>query len=264
MHIDATTGFLYWWNKPDGKVLGAISLADTLLTQLPAPEFCFRLSRQGRFRDFRADSAASLATWVKHLSDEIAARTSGTAAPVGAAGLSGPLPTVTRGGVGAASTGTISAASTSGGRPALVKSGSSRDVNELRGEGGATSAVGGGAGENETSPAKEEERTQSLEAELLVLKQRVRELEERNAKLEGGGNAAANGGSGGGGDEEEDAKAAALLKTMNLESDQSLRDQLEDMRFQHKSAQKRLKVANETIKKQAQRIALLEGGKPPQ
>ena len=71
MHIDATTGYLYWWNKPDGKVLGAIALADTVLTQLPAPEYCFRLSRQGRFRDLRADTAAisAMTLWQATLGD---------------------------------------------------------------------------------------------------------------------------------------------------------------------------------------------------
>ena len=40
--------------------------------------------------------------------------------------------------------------------------------------------------------------------------------------------------------------------------DSVLRDQLEDIQFQLKATQKRLKAANETIKRQAQRIALLE------
>jgi hypothetical protein len=76
MHIDATTGHLYWWNKPDGKVLGAVSLIDCILTPMPAPEWCFRLSKGTKFRDFRADSNQNFETWVRHLNDEIAARSS--------------------------------------------------------------------------------------------------------------------------------------------------------------------------------------------
>ncbi len=253
---DATTGYLYWWNKPDGKVLGAISLADTILTQLPAPEFCFRLSRQGRFRDLRADSASSLATWVKHLTDEIAARSSGAGAGAAASGA------VAAGGTGVAGAAGVGSSATIG-RAQLTKSNSARDVTATSPK--LSEAKGGGAAAADDSASSgSADQKQSMEAEILVLKQRVKELETKNARLEERG--VESGASKRSGkdeeEEEEDAKAAELLKTMNLGGDESLRDQLEDLSFQLKACQKRLKAANETIKKQAQRIQLLEGKQP--
>lgn len=45
MTLDSGTGWLYWWTKPDGKVLGGIPLwASASCTVLPAPEASFRLA----------------------------------------------------------------------------------------------------------------------------------------------------------------------------------------------------------------------------
>jgi hypothetical protein len=174
MHIDATTGYLYWWNKPDGKVLGAISLADTILTALPAPEFAFRLSRNGRFRDLRADSASNLATWLKHLNEEIAARSSG------GAGMSDKTVSASR-------------------MPTLSKREGLESSSQL------AAANMGERGEEKNNQLGE--KNKQLAAEILILKERVKELEMRNAQLE-----AANAVKGSGDDDKEDVKAAELLK----------------------------------------------------
>jgi hypothetical protein len=43
--IDSETGWMYWWSKPDGKVVGAIPLfPQTVVTSLPAPESSFRIA----------------------------------------------------------------------------------------------------------------------------------------------------------------------------------------------------------------------------
>ncbi len=234
------------------KVLGAISLADTILTAMPAPEFSFRLSRSGRFRDFRADSASNLATWLKHLNEEIAARSGGGS---GAGGIGG------------------GDKNASAPVPAAKLTMSRRDGMEMSGQ----MTAGGDISKQSDDRAKQlEEKNKQLEAEILILKQRVKELEAKNAGLE-----AASGGGGGGGrtavEEPEDAKAAELLKVqinrkdfcfvsqdavsqaMNMGGDANMRDQVEDLTFQLKAAQKRLKQAAQTIKTQAQRIQLLEG-----
>lgn len=243
------------------KVLGAISLADTILTALPAPEFSFRLSRNGRFRDFRADTASNLATWLKHLNEEIAARSSG-------------------GGVAPADK-TTSAAVV----PKLTMS--RREGLEASAQLPAQPERNGTVAQHDEKMRQLDEKNKQLEAEVLILKQKVKELEARNAQLEAGSRSGDSGRAGGssagagGEDEPEDAKAAELLKVsglcvcegcvcasvltapaeqkMNLGGDAGMRDQVEDLTFQLKAAQKRLKQAAATIKTQAQRIQLLEG-----
>jgi hypothetical protein len=105
--------------------------------------------------------------------------------------------------------------------------------------------------------AADERKEEELAAEVLVLKQRVGELEKRNAQLERQVEEKEAKSQ----EEKEDEKAVALLAEMNLGGgDSVIRDQLDDLQFQLKATQKRLKAANETIKRQAQRIALLEDG----
>ena len=104
---------------------------------------------------------------------------------------------------------------------------------------------------------RKEDHAQELAAEVLVLKQRVEDLETRNAELERKLKEKEEKNE----EEKEDEKAVALLAEMNLGGgDSVIRDQLDDLQFQLKATQKRLKAANETIKRQAQRITLLEEG----
>lgn len=168
-------------------MLGAIPLADTILTALPAPEFSFRLSRNGRFRDLRADSASNLATWLKHLNDEIAARST-----ISSGNLIGEKP-----------------ASAGVQRPTLSR----RDGLEASGMLN-SSAAELPVRQQDEKLRQLDEKNKQLEAEVLMLKQRVRELEATNARLEaaGKGGSPGGGGVGGGEDEPEDAKAAELLK----------------------------------------------------
>lgn len=200
-HIDGTTGYLYWWTKPDGKVLGAVPLLDnTVLTTLPAPEFGFRLSWGNRFRDFRADSQQSQKMWEKHLGDEIASR--------------------------------------SGGKQKKKKE--ERPYSEDVVEPVAAAKAND----------KSQERIRELEAEILILKQKVKALETENQELKND-------------DEAPDPEALKMLNEMNLEDtnieEDGLEEKIDDLTFQLNSAKKRLKAANETIKLQAQRIQLLEG-----
>ena len=209
MHIDATTGWLYWWNKPDGKVLGAISLADTVLTELPAPEFCFRLSRpNGKFRDLRADTEAGLGSWVRHLGEEIASRSAVRSETF----VVQNVPRATFVAQEEAPQMTASAAEA----PRMSEEGKS-------------------------------DAERRLEAELEASRQRCLELEARVLQLQEAE------------EDEADPRAEQLLANMeNPTGDSVMRDQLEDIQYQLKATQKRLKAANETIKRQAQRIALLE------
>jgi len=73
-HIDADTGYLYWWSKPDEEVIGSFNLTNCVLTTLPTPECCFRLNIGANFRDFRAENEEEMQIWMKHLSDEIVSR----------------------------------------------------------------------------------------------------------------------------------------------------------------------------------------------
>ena len=193
-------------------MLGALPLLDnTVLTTLPAPEFGFRLSWGTRFRDFRADSQQSQTMWEKHLNDEIESR--------------------------------------SGKKKKKAEKPAVRPISEDTGEGGMgrTISITEGAVNNVNSE-KAQERIRELEAEVLMLKQRVKALETENQELKND-------------DEAPDPEALKMLNEMNLEdkiSEDGLEEKIDDLTFQLNSAKKRLKAANETIKLQAQRIQLLE------
>ena len=114
--------------------------------------------------------------------------------------------------------------------------------------------VGGGAGADTAATDKLESRVRDLELENTALRDRIQELEATNLQLEDAAKLQKDK------EEAEDPRAAELLASMqqSVVGDSVLRDQLEDLQFQLKATQKRLKAASETIKKQAQRIELLE------
>lgn len=70
--LDTKHQYLYWYTKPSGKVKGGLPLTShVVITELGAPDYAFRVSWDGKFRDFRAESAATFPTWMKHLNDQI-------------------------------------------------------------------------------------------------------------------------------------------------------------------------------------------------
>jgi hypothetical protein len=232
-HIDSTTGYLYWWNKPNGKVLGAVPLLEsTKVVVVPDQDFTFKLVWGSRHRVFRSESQAQHDIWIRHLAEEIAVRS---------------------GGRPEAHAPTTSASPPSGQpmAPVLEKVQST------------SSAAASPKVAQKSGPSSE--TYAELESEVARLRQRVRELEEDNRLLK------EEAASDEEGDAEAEA-AAKMLQKMNLDKneggaggagggnggDANLKEKIEDLTFQLNSTKKRLKAANETIKLQAARIQALE------
>jgi hypothetical protein len=206
--------------KPDGQVVGSIPLHNqTVITVMPAPESSFRISYtqsgEKKFRDFMCESAAAFPTWVRHLTDEI--RTQSSKSEEVVLGL---------------------------GQQARPDS-DLQTFSTIVGDVGLKVDRDKGA----TGPSNPE-----LEAEVLLLRERVLKLEKENAMLKSIESD----------DQDAAAAAAKLMSKMGPQSGekhetadvQALKDKIEDLEFKLANCQKRLKVAQEQIKKLNEQLGI--------
>lgn len=205
--------------------MGSIPLHNqTVLTVLPAPESSFRIAYtvggEKRFRDFMCETSAAFPTWVRHLTDELRAQGSRSEEVVLGLGQ--------------------------------------QQQKESAGERSETfSTIVGDMGlkvdtdKSAHGPAVNAE----LEAEVLLLRERVQKLERENAMLR---NVEASD------DSDAAAAAAKLMAKMGPQADdktssgevQALKDKVEDLEFKLANCQKRLKVAQEQIKKLNEQLGI--------
>lgn len=181
----------------------------------------YNLGGEKRFRDFMCETSAAFPTWLRHLQDEI--RVQGAKSEEIVLGLGQQ------------------------GRP-VADSGHSGTFSTIVGDMG----LKVDRDKNASGPTNPE-----LEAEVLLLRERVLKLEKENTMLRTAESD----------DKDAAAAAAKLMKQMgshttdgsgqsNNAEVQALKDKVEDLEFKLANCQKRLKVAQEQIKKLNEQLGI--------